>query len=145
MPASEFSLQPVQQSGELAHCRGQGGDHMVAKDCAAQFVEGWDWMVPVPDRGTGIWDDVSVTWTGPVLLQVLTLPVHQSIATQGLLRLTQKGGYIPNKCTRCNTTCQEVRQIDGRGRSSLNDPLSSHCVTHNAAAAGLVCVQRACD
>ena len=77
MPASKFSLHTVQQSGESAHCRGQGGDHMIAKDCTAQFVEGWDWMVPVADRGTGIWDDVSITWTGPVILQVLILLVKE--------------------------------------------------------------------
>ena len=34
-------------------------------------MEGWDWTVPVPDRNTGIWDEVDIRWTGPVLLQVL--------------------------------------------------------------------------
>ena len=52
-------------------CRGQGGDHMIAKDSTSQFVEGWDWIVAVPDRNTGIWDDVDIRWTGPVLLQDL--------------------------------------------------------------------------
>ncbi len=31
---------------------GQGGDHMIAKDVTSQFVEGWDWVNPVPDRNT---------------------------------------------------------------------------------------------
>ena len=68
---------------------------MIAKDCTAQFVEGWDWMVPVPDRGTGLWDDVSITWTGPVLLQVLMLSVHEEDAPHGLLGTTQGKSEYP--------------------------------------------------
>ena len=87
---------------------------MIAKDCAAQFVEGWDWMVPVPDRGTGLWDDVSIAWTGPVLLQVLIQPVHDLNATQGLLNVTHLIRN-PDDCMECNVTCQEVGQTDSRG------------------------------
>ncbi len=50
--------------------RGQGGDHMIAKDVTAPFVEGWDWILPVPDRNTGLWDHVELQYTGPVALQV---------------------------------------------------------------------------
>ena len=39
---------------------GQGGDHHIAKDVTAQYVAGWDWTVPVPDRNTGLWDHVEV-------------------------------------------------------------------------------------
>lgn len=45
---------------------------MIAKDVTAPFVEGWDWMLPVPDRNTGIWDHVELCFTGPVALQVST-------------------------------------------------------------------------
>ncbi|KAI0526798.1 hypothetical protein KFK09_002389 [Dendrobium nobile] len=37
-------------------------------DVAAQYVEGWDWMTPIRDRNTGIWDEVSISITGPVKL-----------------------------------------------------------------------------
>ena len=80
---------------------------MIAKDCTAQFVEGWDWMVPVPDRGTGIWDDVSITWTGPVLLQVLIQSVHVLDVAQDLARV--KGGWIPDDCT--GVQCSPGRQM----------------------------------
>jgi mannosylglycoprotein endo-beta-mannosidase len=43
---------------------------MIAKDVTAPFVEGWDWILPVPDRNTGIWDHVELSYTGPVALQV---------------------------------------------------------------------------
>ena len=55
---------------EVRLCRGQGGDHMIAKDVTAPYVEGWDWILPVPDRNTGIWDRVELSYTGPVALQV---------------------------------------------------------------------------
>ena len=48
---------------------GQGGDHMIAKDVTSQFVEGWDWIQPIPDRNTGIWGEVRVQWSGCVILQ----------------------------------------------------------------------------
>jgi mannosylglycoprotein endo-beta-mannosidase len=38
---------------------GQGGDHMIAQDVTPQFVEGWDWTCPIPDRNTGLWDKVT--------------------------------------------------------------------------------------
>jgi mannosylglycoprotein endo-beta-mannosidase len=44
---------------------------MISKDVTAQYVEGWDWILPVPDRNTGIWDHVELSFTGPVTLQVL--------------------------------------------------------------------------
>ena len=76
-------------------CSGQGGDHDIAKDCTAQFVEGWDWIVPVPDRNTGIWDDVDIRWTGPVLLQVLLmthLTINAGDKLRPLLLLPASGG-----------------------------------------------------
>ena len=69
----EHKLVQLLMHGRLLLCSGQGGDHDIAKDCTAQFVEGWDWIVPVPDRNTGIWDDVTISWTGPVRLQVLLM------------------------------------------------------------------------
>jgi beta-galactosidase/beta-glucuronidase len=48
---------------------GQGGDGTIARNVTMQFTPGWDWIQPVRDRNTGIWDEVSVTTTGPVKLQ----------------------------------------------------------------------------
>ena len=59
-----------EQCGWRHACRGQGGDHMIAKGVTAQFVEGWDWILPVPDRNTGIWDNVELCFSGPASLQV---------------------------------------------------------------------------
>jgi mannosylglycoprotein endo-beta-mannosidase len=45
---------------------GQGGDGMIARSVTMQFTAGWDWICPIHDRNTGIWDEVSIETTGPV-------------------------------------------------------------------------------
>jgi hypothetical protein len=48
---------------------GQGGDAQIARNVTMQFTPGWDWIQPVRDRNTGIWDEVSLTVTGAVRVQ----------------------------------------------------------------------------
>jgi hypothetical protein len=48
---------------------GQGGDGRIARNVTMQFTPGWDWIQPVRDRNTGIWDEVSITATGMVRVQ----------------------------------------------------------------------------
>ncbi|MDR2496504.1 MAG: beta-glycosidase [Tannerellaceae bacterium] len=48
---------------------GQGGDGRIARNVTMQFTPGWDWIQPVRDRNTGIWDEVSLTVTGDVRVQ----------------------------------------------------------------------------
>ena len=45
---------------------GQGGDGMIARNNTMQYTPGWDWIQPVRDRNTGIWDEVSMSVTGDV-------------------------------------------------------------------------------
>ncbi|GMH10439.1 hypothetical protein Nepgr_012280 [Nepenthes gracilis] len=59
-------VHPPDHPGRIPPKGGQGGDHEIGKDVAAQYVEGWDWMTPIRDRNTGIWDEVSLSVTGPV-------------------------------------------------------------------------------
>ncbi|XAR49117.1 Mannosylglycoprotein endo-beta-mannosidase [Bertholletia excelsa] len=59
-------VHPSDHPGRIPAEGGQGGDHEIGKDVAAQYVEGWDWMAPIRDRNTGIWDEVSLSVTGPV-------------------------------------------------------------------------------
>lgn len=42
---------------------GQGGDGTIAKNVTHQYVAGWDWIQPVRDRNTGIWDKVFIEKT----------------------------------------------------------------------------------
>ncbi len=45
---------------------GQGGDGTIARSVTMQFTAGWDWICPIRDRNTGIWDEVALEITGPV-------------------------------------------------------------------------------
>nr|CAB3465355.1 unnamed protein product [Digitaria exilis] len=57
-------VHPPDHPGRIPPQGGQGGDHEIGKDVATQYVEGWDWICPIRDRNTGIWDEVSVSITG---------------------------------------------------------------------------------
>ncbi|MDP4129148.1 MAG: glycoside hydrolase family 2 TIM barrel-domain containing protein [Bacteroidota bacterium] len=48
---------------------GQGGDGEIARNVTHQYVAGWDWIQPIRDRNTGIWDKVSLEVTGPVSIR----------------------------------------------------------------------------
>lgn len=55
---------------------GQGGDGTIARNVSHQYVAGWDWIQPMRDRNTGIWDKVTVEKTGAVNIRnphVITL------------------------------------------------------------------------
>ncbi|MFZ0280890.1 MAG: beta-glycosidase, partial [Bacteroidales bacterium] len=43
---------------------GQGGDGTIGRNVTMQCTAGWDWICPVHDRNTGIWDQVSLEITG---------------------------------------------------------------------------------
>jgi hypothetical protein len=45
---------------------GQGGDGTIARNVSHQYVAGWDWIQPIRDRNTGIWDKVYIEKTGKV-------------------------------------------------------------------------------
>lgn len=48
---------------------GQGGDGRIAKNVSHQYVAGWDWIQPIRDRNTGIWDKVYIEKSGKVNLK----------------------------------------------------------------------------
>ncbi|MFZ2286607.1 MAG: glycoside hydrolase family 2 TIM barrel-domain containing protein [Bacteroidales bacterium] len=48
---------------------GQGGDGTIGRDVTMQFTAGWDWIQPVRDRNTGIWDEVTIEVTGDIDLR----------------------------------------------------------------------------
>ncbi len=45
---------------------GQGGDGRIAKGVGLQYTAGWDWIQPVRDRNTGLWDKVTIEKTGEI-------------------------------------------------------------------------------
>ncbi len=60
-------VSPPDPAGNSA--AGQGGDGTIGRNVTMQFTAGWDWICPIRDRNTGIWDQVSLEITGPVDLR----------------------------------------------------------------------------
>lgn len=47
---------------------GNSQDPNIGESVTMRYTVGWDWVMPVPDRNTGIWDEAMVCTTGPVVL-----------------------------------------------------------------------------
>jgi mannosylglycoprotein endo-beta-mannosidase len=45
---------------------GQGGDGVIGRNVTMQCTAGWDWICPIRDRNTGIWDQVCLETTGSI-------------------------------------------------------------------------------
>lgn len=48
---------------------GQGGDGTIARNVSTQYTAGWDWIRPIRDRNTGIWDKVTIEKTRAINLK----------------------------------------------------------------------------
>lgn len=48
---------------------GQGGDGTIARNHTTQYTAGWDWIQPIRDRNTGIWDKVIIEKTKGINLK----------------------------------------------------------------------------
>jgi mannosylglycoprotein endo-beta-mannosidase len=71
---------------------GQGGDGTIAKNVTNQYVAGWDWIQPVRDRNTGIWDKVTIEKTG--LLNVQNVHVITDVPGKRLVEGKQAPASI---------------------------------------------------
>lgn len=108
---------------------GQGGDGTIAKNVATQYTAGWDWIRPIRDRNTGIWDKVYITRTGKVSLNdphiVTTVSDHSAVIkvsaglqnnigkpVSGLLSYTIAGQKISTKVTLAANSSIEINLPD---------------------------------
>lgn len=85
---------------------GQGGDGTIARGVSSQYTAGWDWIRPIRDRNTGIWDKVFIERTGAVSLDnphVVTL-VPGKRSAEGL----QADALIKVTTELSNTSSKEV-------------------------------------
>ncbi|KZV22229.1 glycoside hydrolase family 2 family protein [Dorcoceras hygrometricum] len=105
---------PPDNPGKIPPDGGQGGDHEIGKDVAAQYVEGWDWMTPIRDRNTGIWDEVSLLITGPVKiidphLVSSFFDDYKRAYLHSTLELVNKSNFVAE----CSLSIQVGTEIDG--------------------------------
>ncbi len=96
---------------------GQGGDGTIARSVTQQCTPGWDWVCPVRDRNTGIWDQVSLEITGAVDLR------HPFVKTrvpgERLPGIKQQPAFIDISAELVNTTDEVQKgtlttEIEGR-------------------------------
>lgn len=103
---------------------GQGGDGTIARNATTQYTAGWDWIRPMRDRNTGIWDKVYIEKTGIVKLKdphVVTL-VPGKRETDGL----QKPALIKVSADLENTA---DRRVDGTLEYTLDGSRISKAVS----------------
>ncbi|MCP4384408.1 MAG: hypothetical protein GY798_23860 [Hyphomicrobiales bacterium] len=63
-PIPKTPRSPGYEPGMASVCQGEGG--LLGRSVTAQFSGGWDFVHPVRDRNTGIWDEVVLIETGAV-------------------------------------------------------------------------------
>jgi len=122
---------------------GQGGDGEIARNVTNQYVAGWDWIQPIRDRNTGIWDKVTIKKTKAILLKnthIITLVAGKrfaektqqpviikataelenptSIAIEGILKYQLDGKIIKKEVTLAPNKTIEVTLPD----FTLNNP-----------------------
>ncbi|XP_078442484.1 glycoside hydrolase family 2 protein [Wolffia australiana] len=107
-------VHPPDNPGRIPPEGGQGGDHEIGKDVAAQYVEGWDWMTPIRDRNTGIWDEVSIYLTGPVKIidPHLVSSFHDDFK-RAYLHSTAEFENKSSWAAECSVTFQVTADIEG--------------------------------
>ncbi|HEY8928738.1 MAG TPA: glycoside hydrolase family 2 TIM barrel-domain containing protein [Mucilaginibacter sp.] len=88
---------------------GQGGDGQIAKNVGIQYSAGWDWIQPMRDRNTGIWDKVTIETTGAVKL---TDP-HVITIVPGVRQVEgkQQPAIIKSSATLTNATGKAVNGV----------------------------------
>jgi mannosylglycoprotein endo-beta-mannosidase len=100
--------------------RGQGGDGMIARNVTMQFTAGWDWITPVRDRNTGIWDMVSLEFSGDV--DIRNSYVRTRVPGARMPGESQGPAYLTFSSELSNSSGQEITgrlmvEIDGNSYS----------------------------
>ncbi len=85
---------------------GQGGDGTIGRNVAMQFTAGWDWICPVRDRNTGIWDQVSLEITGTADLR--NPYIETKVPGIRVPGEKQSPAYIKTSAELVNTSSQTV-------------------------------------
>jgi mannosylglycoprotein endo-beta-mannosidase len=86
---------------------GQGGDGTIGRSVTMQFTAGWDWICPIRDRNTGIWDKVAIEVTGAADLRDPFVEIRlPGIRVPGNV---QDPAYIKPSAGLKNTTSRPVK------------------------------------
>ena len=105
---------------------GQGGDGTIGRNVTMQFTAGWDWICPIRDRNTGIWDKVNIEVTGSV--DIRNPFVEMQVPGLRVPGIKQEPAYLKPSVDLKNTSAQTIQgilnvEIEGR-KSSLKVSLN---------------------
>lgn len=100
---------------------GQGGDGTIARNLTHQYTAGWDWIQPIRDRNTGIWDKVYIEKTGAVQLRnphIVTLvpgkrypgAVQAPVTLQVSAELTNTANTVTQAVLQYSLSSQTIRK-----------------------------------
>ncbi|KAG6702123.1 hypothetical protein I3842_07G018700 [Carya illinoinensis] len=112
-------VHPPDHPGRIPPKGGQGGDHEIGKDVATQYVEGWDWIAPIRDRNTGIWDE-PVKVVDPHLVSSF-FDNYKRVYLHATTELENKSGWV----AQCSLNIQVTIELEG------NICLVEHLVTQH--------------
>ena len=90
---------------------GQGGDGEIARNVSHQYVAGWDWIQPIRDRNTGIWDKVIIEKTGAV-----------NISNAHIITLVS-GARLPNAKMQEAATIKASAEVENISSENINGNL----------------------
>ncbi|KAG2695537.1 hypothetical protein I3843_07G017500 [Carya illinoinensis] len=112
-------VHPPDHPGRIPPKGGQGGDHEIGKDVATQYVEGWDWIAPIRDRNTGIWDE-PVKVVDPHLVSSF-FDNYKRVYLHATTELENNSGWV----AQCSLNIQVTIELEG------NIFLVEHLVTQH--------------
>ncbi len=98
---------------------GQGGDGTIGRNVTMQCTAGWDWICPIRDRNTGIWDQVCVEITGSV--DIRNPYIETRVPEIRIPGKTQDPAYVKLSVELKNTSSQIVQgtlKIEFEGQTS---------------------------
>ena len=98
---------PPDPAGNAA--AGQGGDGTIGRNVTMQCTAGWDWICPIRDRNTGIWDQVSVEITGPVDLKNPFIAIR--VPGTRIPRQKQDPAYVTPSAELKNVSSQKINGV----------------------------------
>jgi len=88
---------------------GQGGDGTIGRNVTMQCTAGWDWICPIRDRNTGIWDQVGVEITGSVDIRNPFVSIR--VPGTRVAREKQDPAYIVASAELKNASSQAINGI----------------------------------
>ncbi len=98
---------PPDPAGNAA--AGQGGDGTIGRNVTMQCTAGWDWICPIRDRNTGIWDQVSVEITGAVDLKNPFIAIR--VPGTRIPRQKQDPAYVTPSAELKNVSSQKINGV----------------------------------